>query len=73
MLDAYFVVSHSSGNIIRVTRRNARPADSATVTHVYASLNHLERYERLFAAGQDLISVDNVLHSEAEHSTNYIR
>ncbi|TBU87163.1 hypothetical protein [Phytopseudomonas dryadis] len=63
MLDSYFVVSRSSGNIIRVIQRSATPEDSATVTNVYASLSHVERYEQLFAAGQDLIDVDSVLHS----------
>lgn len=57
---AYFVISQSSGNIIRVTRRDVRPDDSATITHVHASSNQLRCYQRLFARGQDLISLDSL-------------
>ncbi|KUM44691.1 hypothetical protein [Pseudomonas sp. EpS/L25] len=54
---AYFVVSQGSGNIIRVTRRDVRPPDSATVTFVEASPNELARYESARARGQDLINI----------------
>ncbi|WP_027597919.1 MULTISPECIES: hypothetical protein [Pseudomonas] len=54
---AYFVVSKSSGNIIRVTRRDVRPADSATVTFREALPSELARYESAYAHGQDLINI----------------
>ncbi|GLX13811.1 hypothetical protein Pstr01_20500 [Pseudomonas straminea] len=60
MLAAYFVVAQSSGNIIRVTRRDVRPDDSATITHIHASPNQLKCYQRLFDRGQDLISIDSL-------------
>ncbi|ALZ85318.1 hypothetical protein APT59_14355 [Pseudomonas oryzihabitans] len=54
---AYFVVSKSSGNIIRVTRRDVRPADSATVTFLEALPSELASYESAHARGQDLINI----------------
>lgn len=63
MLDTYFVIANSSGNIIRVTRRDVRPDDSATITHVHASSGQIEHYQRLFDRGQDLIRVDTLLQS----------
>ena len=54
---AYFAVSQSSGNIIRVTRRDVRPPDSATVTFVEASPSELARYASAHARGQDLITI----------------
>ncbi|HAC67890.1 hypothetical protein [Pseudomonas oryzihabitans] len=56
---AYFVVSQSSGNIIQVTRRDVRPADSATVTFLEASPSELDRYESAHARGQNLINIAN--------------
>lgn len=64
MLDTYFVIANSSGNIIRMTRRDARPDDSATITHVQASSGLVERYQRLLDGGQDLIGVDHLLQSD---------
>ncbi len=61
---AYFVVSQSSGNIIQVTRRDVRPADSATVTFLEASPSELDRYESAHARGQNLINIaDTSRHS----------
>ncbi|MCY1279315.1 hypothetical protein D9M68_186620 [compost metagenome] len=60
MLSPYFVVARSSGNIIRVTRRDHPPPDTETVVNLYASTESLHRYEQLRAWGHDLISLANV-------------
>lgn len=60
MLCSYFVVARCSGNIIRVIRRSSPPADSATVTNVYAACSSLHHYETLYESGQDLISLTSV-------------
>ncbi|MBH3329917.1 hypothetical protein I5L56_09805 [Pseudomonas oryzihabitans] len=64
---AYFVVSRSSGNIIRVTRRDVRPTDSATVTYLEAGPSELVRYESAQACGQDLINVADTLSDDTAH------
>ncbi|MCY1265744.1 hypothetical protein D9M68_216260 [compost metagenome] len=60
MISAYFVVSRSSGNIIRITRRESVPDDTATVINVPVLTSSLLRYESFYAAGEDLISLRNV-------------
>lgn len=65
MLDAYFVVAQGSGNIIRITRRDKKPDDSATIHHVPATDSQLERHATLLAWGQDLISVTDASRGEA--------
>lgn len=60
MISAYFVVSRSSGNIIRITRRERPPDDTPTVINVPVSSSSLLRYEDCYASGEDLISLQSV-------------
>lgn len=64
---AYFVISQSSGNIIRVTRRDVRPTDSATVTYLEAAPSELARYESAQARGQDLINIADTSSDDTAH------
>lgn len=73
MISSYFVVSRGSGNIIRVIHRSTPPEDSATVINVYASHSNVNRYEALFAAGQDLINVASVLKDDSNRPQRYVR
>lgn len=57
MLIPYFVVARESGNIIRITRRDGPPTDTDTVVNLRASLQGLERYEKLLDSGQELIGL----------------
>ncbi|MNR43013.1 hypothetical protein D3C85_1615920 [compost metagenome] len=60
MSSACLVVSKSSGNIIRVTRRESPPDDTPTVINVPVSSSSLMRYENFYASGEDLISLQSV-------------
>ncbi|BAN46476.1 hypothetical protein [Metapseudomonas resinovorans] len=60
MISAYFVVSRSSGNIIRITRRERPPDDTPTVINVPVSSSSLVRYEDFLASGKDLISLQSI-------------
>ncbi|MBB1520539.1 hypothetical protein [Aquipseudomonas guryensis] len=61
MFFPYFVVARCSGNIIRIIQRSSPPSDSDTVMNVHASTMSLHRYQSLFDAGHDLISLKSVL------------
>ncbi|MCY1284866.1 hypothetical protein D9M68_398480 [compost metagenome] len=60
MISAYFVVSRSSGNIIRITRRESPPDDTPTIFNVPISTSSQMRYDSLYANGEDLISLQRV-------------
>ncbi|WP_330114471.1 hypothetical protein SA496_22205 [Pseudomonas sp. JS3066] len=60
MITAYFVVARSSGNIIRITRRESPPDDTPTVFNVPISTSNQMRYDSLYADGADLISLQSV-------------
>lgn len=61
MISAYFVVARSSGNIIRITRRESPPDDTPTVFNVPISTSNQMRYDSLYANGEDLISLQSVI------------
>ncbi|MCO6060092.1 hypothetical protein NG726_25950 [Pseudomonas sp. MOB-449] len=60
MITAYFVVSKSSGNIIRITQRESPPDDTLTVYNVPVSTSNQMRYDSLYANGEDLINLQSV-------------
>ncbi|AOE87509.1 hypothetical protein [Pseudomonas sp. TCU-HL1] len=74
MITAYFVVSKSSGNIIRITRRESPPDDTPSVFNVPMSTANQMRYDSLYANGEDLISLQRVTrlakadNAEPQHS-----
>jgi hypothetical protein len=69
MLDAYFVLSRSSGNIVRITWRSVCPPDTPTLTSVRATTDQLGRHAQLYAYGQTLIHLDNVTTDSQQHPT----
>ena len=61
MISAYFVVSRSSGNIIRITRRESPPDDTPTLINVPTTTSGLMRYERFCSLSEGLISLQSVM------------
>ncbi|MHC6225658.1 hypothetical protein ACYU03_12940 [Pseudomonas sp. X10] len=57
----YFVIARDTGNVIRVIRRDSRPANTRTLIHRNASVAQRDRYADFYQSGQNLVHASTVL------------